>query len=84
LAARVSVAKVIPTLTAVDVLSVPPSADIGGSVVVASATDRSVRLLDWRLREGGVGRLLSGGAPALVTPGLEAGDGPVQMNSCTL
>ena len=83
-AAGVPVETVTPTRAAAPVLCVAPSADAGGAVAVASVADGSVRLLDWRLREGGVGRLLSGGAPALVTPGLEAGDGPVQMNSCTL
>jgi len=83
-AAGVPVAKVITTLTAANVLSVAPSADMGGSVAVASAADGSERLLVWRLREGGFGRRTSGRAPALVPPGLEAGDGPVRMNSCTL
>jgi len=82
-AARLPVAKVILTLTAADVLSVVPSANMGGSAAVASAADGSVRLLAWRLREGGVGRRTSGCAPALVPPGLEAGDGTVRMNSWT-
>ncbi|OSX76020.1 hypothetical protein BU14_0209s0012 [Porphyra umbilicalis] len=73
-AAGVPVAKVIPTLTAAAVMCVAPSADTGGSVAVASAADGSVQLLDWRLREGGVGRRSSGGASALVPPGLEAGE----------
>ena len=83
-AAGVPVANVIPTLTAADVLSVAPSDDMGVSVAVSSAADGSVRLFDWRLREGGVGRHSSGGAQAPVPPGLEAGDGLVRMNSCTL